>query len=114
MHLTKGGKHREQDTANTRVGRDRSAALQALEASRSGGGARHGDTPRVSETWDGGAGSAIAPTKVFTPTRKDTSSGNVPAASAPARISAPPRSITRLYEPSLTPEVRTHPSESFT
>ncbi|ABG99732.1 MULTISPECIES: hypothetical protein [Rhodococcus] len=114
MNLAMGGKHREQDTANTRVGRGRRTALQALEASRSGGGARRGDTPRVSETWDGGAGSAIAPTRVFTPTRKDTSPGNVPAASAPASISAPPRSNTRLYAPSLTPEVRTHPSESFT
>ncbi|MGW4338526.1 hypothetical protein ACWEK5_37865 [Rhodococcus koreensis] len=105
--------------SHTRGGRGRCPVLDALGAgggaSRSGGGTSRGDAPRVGETWDGGAGSAIAPTKVFTPAARSGVSGEtVPSMFVPSIIGTPPRSTTRLYEPSLTPEVREHPSESFT
>ncbi|WP_231913993.1 hypothetical protein [Rhodococcus sp. LB1] len=116
---SKGDDH-EQDNSHshTRGGRGRSAVLSALGsggggASRSGSGASHGGAPRVSETWDGGAGSAIAPTKVFTPTRKDVSPERVPAMSAASGNATPPRSNARLYEPSLAPEARKHPNERY-
>ncbi|WP_249354701.1 hypothetical protein [Rhodococcus sp. USK13] len=95
--------------------RSRSTKLQTLGGGgRSGSGQSRGEAPTVSETWDGGAGSAIAPMKVYTPDRRESSPERTPAMSgAPARTSSSARSTARLYEPSLTPEERRHPSERY-
>ncbi|MCZ4547856.1 MULTISPECIES: hypothetical protein [Rhodococcus] len=58
----------------------------------------------VSETWDGGPRSSIAPMKVFTPPSRDVSTGSTTPSSGATRsnTSTPPRSTARLWTPSLT------------
>jgi hypothetical protein len=59
----------------------------------------------VSETWDGGPRSSIAPMKVFTPSSRDVSAGSTAPRSGATRSSSsstPPRSTARLWTPSLT------------
>jgi hypothetical protein len=57
----------------------------------------------VSETWDGGPRSNIAPTKVFTPSSADVSvQSSVPKPITRPAPSTPPRSTGRLWTPSLT------------
>ncbi|MCX6473513.1 MAG: hypothetical protein NT100_08115, partial [Rhodococcus sp.] len=61
-------------------------------------------TSSVSETWDGGPRSSIAPLKVFTPPLRDAPTGTpMPRSGATRSNSAtPPRSTARLWTPSLT------------
>ncbi|MDI9915396.1 hypothetical protein [Rhodococcus sp. IEGM 1379] len=58
----------------------------------------------VSETWDGGPRSNIAPTKVFTPSSADSSTENSTPGRRAAQFSSstPPLSTERLGTPSLT------------
>ncbi|WP_397495603.1 hypothetical protein [Rhodococcus sp. KBS0724] len=57
----------------------------------------------VSETWDGGPRSNIAPTKVFTPSSADASvESSVPKPTTRSVPSTPSRSAQRLWAPSLT------------
>ncbi|PCK22282.1 hypothetical protein CHR55_32720 [Rhodococcus qingshengii] len=58
----------------------------------------------VSETWDGGPRSNIAPTKVFTPSSADSSTENSTPGRRAAQFSSstPPRSTENLWTPSLT------------
>lgn len=61
-------------------------------------------TSLVSETWDGGPRSSIAPMKVFTPSSRDAPTGTPMPRSGATRSSSstPPRSTARLWTPSLT------------
>jgi hypothetical protein len=57
----------------------------------------------VSETWDGGPRSNIAPTKVFTPSSAGAPvQSSVPRPITRSTSSTPPRSTGRLWTPSLT------------
>ena len=61
-------------------------------------------TSSVSETWDGGPRSSIAPMKVFTPPSRDAPTGTPMPRSGATRSnsSTTPRSTARLWTPSLT------------